>query len=75
MLDGTHFEIDEFLGANAGLIVAEVELPHPDAPYPIPDWLGPEVSEHVRYFNVNLIDRPYAMWSVAEKEGKEDAAC
>ena len=75
MLDGTHFEIDEFLGANAGLVVAEVELPHVDAPYPTPGWLGLEVSEHVRYFNVNLIDRPYARWSSAEREGKEVSAC
>ncbi|HVI54867.1 MAG TPA: CYTH domain-containing protein [Luteibacter sp.] len=75
MLGGTHFEIDEFLGANAGLIVAEVELPHADAAYPRPDWLGLEVSEQVRYFNVNLIDRPYALWSLAEREGKEGTAC
>ena len=75
MLDGTHFEIDEFLGANAGLVVAEVELPHVDAPYPTPGWLGLEVSEHVRYYNVNLIDRPYALWSSAEREGKEVSAC
>ena len=58
-----------------GLIVAEVELSHADAPYPTPGWLGPEVSDHVRYFNVNLIDRPYAHWSSAEREGKEDTAC
>jgi adenylate cyclase len=75
MLDGTHFEIDEFLGANAGLLVAEVELSHADAPYPTPAWLGLEVSDRVRYFNVNLIDRPYACWSATEREGQEDAAC
>jgi adenylate cyclase len=75
MLEGAHFEIDEFLGDNAGLIVAEVELPSTDAAYPRPDWLGVEVSELARYYNVNLIDRPYAHWSAAEREGKEDAAC
>jgi adenylate cyclase len=75
MYDGAHFEIDEFLGDNAGLIVAEVELPSIDANYPRPDWLGVEVSELGRYYNVNLIDRPYALWSAAEREGKEDVSC
>lgn len=75
MLDGAHFEVDEFLGENTGLFVAEVELPSADAAYPRPDWLGIEVSEQARYYNVNLIGRPYATWSAAEREGKEDAAC
>jgi adenylate cyclase len=75
MLDGAHFEIDEFLGENQGLIVAEVELPSVDAGFPRPAWLGREVSDQPRYYNVNLVDRPYARWSDAEKEGKEDAAC
>jgi len=75
MFEGTHFEIDEFLGDNAGLIVAEVELTSTDATYPKPDWLGAEVSKSSRYYNVNLIDRPYARWSDAEREGKEDASC
>lgn len=75
MVDGTHFEIDEFLGENAGLVVAEVELPSTDASYPRPDWLGVEVSQFSRYYNVNLIDRPYAHWSAAEREGKEGVSC
>lgn len=75
MLDGAHFEIDEFLGDNTGLVVAEVELPSVDAAYPRPDWLGAEVSEQTRYYNVNLIGRPYASWSAAEREGREDTAC
>lgn len=75
MLDGAHFEIDEFLGDNRGLIVAEVELPSADAPYPTPAWLGTEVSEQPRYYNVSLIDHPYKDWSQAEKEGKEDTTC
>src|SRR6516225_5370707 len=54
-VDGVEFEVDEFLGANAGLIVAEVELDSPDAVYPRPAWLGPEVSALRRYYNVNLI--------------------
>ncbi|UPG84217.1 CYTH domain-containing protein [Luteibacter aegosomatis] len=68
MFEGAHFEIDEFLGANAGLVVAELELPSAGADYPRPDWLGREVSHQVRYFNVNLIARPYTQWTADERE-------
>lgn len=62
-MEGAHFEIDEFLGENQGLVVAEVELLHPDAPYPTPDWLGAEVSDDARYYNANLAAVPYASWA------------
>jgi adenylate cyclase len=71
---GVLFEIDEFNGDNHGLIVAEVELPAVDAPFPHPSWLGREVSALVRYYNVNLITYPYQQWSLAERAA-EDAAC
>jgi adenylate cyclase len=64
---GTLFEIDEFLGDNAGLVVAEVELPAVDAPFPRPAWLGREVSAMLRYYNVNLIAHPYRQWSAIER--------
>ena len=70
---GALFEIDEFLGDNAGLVVAEVELPRADAPFPRPPWLGREVSALVRYYNVNLIAHPYARWTPAER-GANDGA-
>jgi adenylate cyclase len=73
-VDGVWFEIDEFEGDNRGLIVAEVELPAIDAPFPRPPWLGREVSALVRYYNVNLIAHPYRQWSPAERAA-EDAAC
>lgn len=66
-VDGTLFEIDEFLGDNAGLVVAEVELPAADAAFPRPAWLGREVSALGRYYNVNLITHPFARWSEAER--------
>lgn len=68
------FEIDEFLGANQGLIVAEIELPAVDAAFPKPAWLGAEVSALTRYYNVNLIAHPFTQWSPAERAA-EDAAC
>jgi adenylate cyclase len=74
-VDGWLFEIDEFGGDNAGLIVAEIELPHTDAVFPRPAWLGREVSHLERYFNVSLGDRPFREWSAAERAGEEIDAC
>jgi len=68
-VEGHEFEVDEFLGANAGLVVAELELDRADAAYPKPGWLGAEVTQHARYYNLNLIGHPYAQWSAAEKAG------
>jgi len=60
---GRHvWEIDEFLGANAGLVVAEVELGQPNEPFGRPNWLGEEVSEDSRYLNANLSLKPYGSW-------------
>ncbi len=56
------FEIDEFDGDNAGLIVAEVELGSADEAFPHPDWLGEEVTSDTRYYNVNLVRSPYCHW-------------
>lgn len=66
-----HFEIDVFDGRNAGLTVAELELPAIDAPYPRPPWLGVEVSHLPRYLNVNLVAHPYAEWSAVERTGAD----
>lgn len=74
-VDGWHVEVDEFLGANAGLLVAEIELPAADADYPRPAWLGREVSHLRRYFNICLLDHPFSAWSEAERAGAEDAPC
>jgi adenylate cyclase len=60
---GAHtWEIDVFQGENAGLIVAEIELDHPDEPFDRPDWLGEEVTEDIRYYNTCLASNPYCNW-------------
>ncbi len=69
IVDGMHWEIDEFLGDNAGLVVAEIELPSVDFAFARPDWLGREVTELQRYYNNALASRPFAAWSEAEREG------
>lgn len=59
---GLTWEIDEFLGANAGLVLAEVELEHPDQPVPLPPWAGREVTGDPRYYNAWLARHPFATW-------------
>ena len=59
---GHTWEIDEFQGDNAGLVVAEIELPAEDAAFERPDWLGAEVTHDPRYFNANLASSPYSTW-------------
>ncbi|HEY5807437.1 MAG TPA: CYTH domain-containing protein [Povalibacter sp.] len=56
------WEVDEFLGTNAGLIVAEIELPTETTEFARPDWLGEEVTEDERYYNFNLALKPYREW-------------
>lgn len=60
---GSHvWEIDVFAGANAGLVVAEIELSTEDEAFLRPEWLGREVSDEPRYYNVSLLDAPYSSW-------------
>jgi adenylate cyclase len=61
---GLVWEIDEFDGVNAGLLVAEVELDHEDQDVPLPDWVGKEVTGDPRYYNASLISEPYTEWPV-----------
>lgn len=60
--EGLLWEVDEFLGENAGLVVAEVELTHENQPVPLPPWAGAEVTADARYYNSNLFKNPYTRW-------------
>ncbi|MEM8929916.1 MAG: CYTH domain-containing protein [Acidobacteriota bacterium] len=59
---GLVWEIDEFSGDNAGLVVAEVELESEEQAFDRPAWLGEEVSDDSRYLNASLVERPYSQW-------------
>jgi adenylate cyclase len=59
---GLIWEVDEFLGENAGLIVAEVELTSADQMIALPGWIGDEVTGDPRYYNSNLLKNPYSRW-------------
>ena len=59
---GKTWEVDEFFGKNKGLVVAEIELKSVNEPFEKPDWVGADVSEDVRYYNVSLMQHPYTEW-------------
>lgn len=56
------WEVDEFLGENAGLVVAEVELTAADQAFEKPAWVGQEVTDDARYFNSSLVTHPFTQW-------------
>lgn len=60
---GEHtWEIDEFEGENAGLVVAEIELSSAHESFERPAWLGKEVSDDLRYYNTRLSEHPFKDW-------------
>ena len=64
---GHTWEIDVFYGANAGLVVAEIELASAEEAFELPGWIGAEVTSDPRYYNASLVHHPYSDW------GKPDA--
>jgi adenylate cyclase len=62
--DGVTWEVDEFHAEDAGLTVAEVELEDEAQVFDRPGWLGQEVSDDPRYYNVMLVAHPYSEWGV-----------
>lgn len=58
----TLFEVDEFFGTNAGLIVAEVELKNETDTFELPHWIGEEVTFQSKYYNASLLRNPYTNW-------------
>ena len=67
--EGHLWEVDEFLGDNAGLVVAEIELASADEAFARPDWIGAEVTDHARYYNLALATRPFSQWDELERKG------
>jgi adenylate cyclase len=61
---GLTWEVDVFIGANEGLLLAEIELPAEDYPFEKPDWLGKERTGQHAYYNVWLAEHPYSTWSL-----------
>ena len=59
---GLKWEVDEFLGDNAGLVVAEIEVPTEDTKFLLPEWIGNEVTGDKKYNNSQLCKKPYKEW-------------
>jgi len=60
---GSHtWEVDEFLGENEGLVIAEIELSQANEPFEKPPWLGRDVTGDPRYYNACLVTHPYRQW-------------
>ncbi|MDB5959927.1 MAG: hypothetical protein JWP59_1221 [Massilia sp.] len=59
---GHTWEVDEFFGVNAGLIVAEIELSSEGEAFDKPEWIGAEVTDDARYYNSSLVKRPFSSW-------------
>ena len=60
---GKLWEVDEFLGENRGLVVAEIELFREDEVFDLPSWVGREVTEDLRFSNAALSRQPFSLWS------------
>ena len=63
--NGLTWEVDEFFGDNAGLIIAEIELSDTHQAITLPDWVGQEVTHEARYYNSMLVQQPYSVWRSA----------
>ena len=59
---GLKWEVDEFLGDNAGLVVAEIEVPAEDTKFSLPEWIDNEVTGDKKYNNSQLCKKPYKEW-------------
>ena len=69
---GLIWEVDEFLGENLGLVLAEVEVESEEQPVPKPAWAGREVTGLARYYNSALVGYPFSRWSPEEKQPGAD---
>ncbi len=62
--EGHIWEVDEFLGDNEGLVLAEVELASEGEALMLPEWVGADVTLDPRYVNANLVRRPFRTWRI-----------
>lgn len=65
--EGMTWEVDDFFGENAGLIIAEIELKNETQKFERPAWLGQEVTGASRYYNSSLIRLPFSKWPAGDR--------
>ena len=56
------FEVDVFHDENDGLLIAEIELKSENDTFPIPSWLGPEVTDDPRFYNAYISKNSFKNW-------------
>lgn len=66
--DDLEWEIDVFLGSNAGLILAEIELRNEHQQFRLPDWIGREITGQLQYYNSALVTQPFCEWTQENME-------
>jgi adenylate cyclase len=64
------WEVDEFSGANEGLVIAEIELPREDYPVELPPWIGQEVTGQSQFYNGSLAMRPFREWEHVDRRDR-----
>jgi adenylate cyclase len=69
--DDLQWEIDVFLGENAGLLIAEIELREENQLFRMPDWIGEEITGRSDFYNSSLVLRPYTTWPQQPEEASE----
>jgi adenylate cyclase len=70
---GLAWEVDVFRGDNAGLTIAEIELPTEHHPLELPPWIGAEVTGQAQYYNSHLARTPFRGWSVHAERSKANS--
>jgi len=63
---GHIWEVDVFQGVNDGLVIAELELASETEDFPLPPWIGEEVTGDRKYYNSMLVKHPYMLWGKDE---------
>ncbi len=71
--DDLEWEIDVFLGSNAGLVVAEIELDNEHQEFSMPEWIGREITGQLEYYNSALVTHPYCEWTRQDAELQQPA--
>ncbi|ARQ02273.1 CYTH domain-containing protein [Pseudorhodoplanes sinuspersici] len=66
--DDLEWEVDVFLGSNAGLIIAEIELDSEHQQFRMPAWIGREITGQLQYYNSALVTQPYCSWAREDAE-------
>lgn len=70
--EGLIWEIDEFIGDNTGLVIAEIELSDENQSFLKPSWIGEEVTGDQRYYNSNLVKKPFCTWTERTDNCRDD---